>query len=69
MEKTVDEFEWVMIDRPMVLAQRSARGGWSRRQLAALGIGWPPPRGWLSDLEGEMIDRDVWEEFLRRPED
>lgn len=31
-------------------AARSPRGGWSRDQLAAWGIPWPPPKGWRRAL-------------------
>ena len=29
---------------------RSARGGWTREQLAAWGVPWPPPKGWKAML-------------------
>lgn len=28
----------------------TARGGWTRQQLAAWGVGWPPPKGWRKAL-------------------
>ena len=27
-------------------AGRSAKGGWTRAQLAKWGVPWPPPKGW-----------------------
>jgi hypothetical protein len=27
-------------------AGRSPKGGWNRKQLAAWGVPWPPPKGW-----------------------
>jgi hypothetical protein len=27
-------------------AGRSAKGGWTRKKLAAWGVPWPPPHGW-----------------------
>src|SRR5271165_7138267 len=27
-------------------AGRSPKGGWTREQLAAWGVPWPPPKGW-----------------------
>jgi hypothetical protein len=38
--------------------------GWNRKQLAALGIQWPPPKRWLKSLEGKKITRDAWNRFL-----
>ncbi|NEB09755.1 hypothetical protein G3I32_12920 [Streptomyces coelicoflavus] len=31
-------------------AARTPAGGWSRRQLAAWGVPWPPPKGWKEHL-------------------
>lgn len=28
----------------------SESGGWNRKELAALGVPWPPPRGWKKEL-------------------
>jgi len=29
---------------------RSPAGGWTRKQLAAWGVPWPPPKGWRNKL-------------------
>ena len=31
-------------------AGRSRKGGWTRAQLAAWGVPWPPPKGWRWQL-------------------
>lgn len=31
-------------------AARSPAGGWSKAQLAAWGVPWPPPKGWRAEL-------------------
>jgi len=36
------------------------RGGWSRSQLKALGIEWPPLSGWLRALDGTEISDEQW---------
>ena len=33
-------------------AKRSGVGAWSRKQLAAWGVPWPPPKGWRRKLNG-----------------
>jgi hypothetical protein len=38
--------------------------GWNREQLAALGIAWPPMKGWLSRLIGRRVPRKMWERFM-----
>jgi len=36
-----------------IYAQRTVNGGWTRDSLAAWGVGWPPPKGWLKALLAE----------------
>lgn len=33
--------------------KRTPGGGWTRKQLAAWGVSWPPPKGWRKRLERE----------------
>jgi len=33
-----------------ILSQRTPSGGWTRRQLAAWGVPWPPPSGWKKEI-------------------
>lgn len=40
-------------------------GGYNARQLAALGISWPPTKGWLRGLVGERVTADQAERFER----
>jgi len=35
--------------------------GFNWHQLRVLGVGWPPPRGWLQNLIGTEIDDRKWE--------
>ncbi|WP_328929954.1 hypothetical protein OG429_38870 [Streptomyces sp. NBC_00190] len=48
-----------------VEAARSPKGGYSRAQLAAWGVPWPPPKGWkaVRDVR-EDIGRQEWEMVL-----
>jgi hypothetical protein len=39
-------------------AGRSPKGGFTRKQLAAWGIGWPPPQGWKEALLAGGGDTD-----------
>lgn len=34
-----------------VAAARTPAGGWTKAQLAAWGVPWPPPKGWRAELE------------------
>ena len=44
------------IDRELIFRGVSRNGGWSREQLNALGVEWPPVRGWIERIEGTEID-------------
>ena len=55
----------VRVTRGLLLAGRSANGGWSRAQYALLGVGWPPPKGWMDGLLGRAVARGVMDEFVR----
>lgn len=35
----------------MILKIRSPHGGWTRANLAKLGVQWPPKKGWRKELE------------------
>ena len=34
---------------------RTGKGGWNRKQLAAIGIDWPPTKGWKKRAIGSVI--------------
>jgi hypothetical protein len=43
---------------------RTRSGGWTKRALAALGVSWPPPHGWIKLAVGKMLtpqERAVFE--------
>jgi len=43
----------------------TGQGGWTRAQLACLGVPWPPPKGWRRALTGTHIPDNVAHEFER----
>jgi hypothetical protein len=60
-----------MLDDPTVLvttellnAGRGTDGEYTRAQLALLGVGWPPPRGWRSGVKGLRITAEKADEFV-----
>jgi hypothetical protein len=54
------------LTREMIHAGKSEAGGWTKKQLALIGVNWPPKPGWLEKLSrrGDTIERSVYEEFL-----
>jgi hypothetical protein len=42
---------------------RTLRGGWTKKFIMSLGVGWPPPKHWKRDLErGKPVKRRVVED-------
>ncbi len=59
--------ETVTLTRLHILAGASPRNGFTREQLATLGVTWPPPKGWMSALLGETIPLIDYQAFLNLP--
>lgn len=43
------------VTKVLIDAGQSSAGGWSREQLAILGVAWPPRRGWRRRCHGKEI--------------
>jgi hypothetical protein len=52
--------QWVMTH-----SSGNLRGGWTKAQLEAISLSWPPPKGWLEALIGSMLEDDQRNEFER----
>lgn len=46
------------ITNELLAAGESQRRGWSKAQLAAVGVEWPPLKGWKSRIVGLEISDD-----------
>ena len=45
---------------------QSRGGGWTRDQLEAIGVSWPPREGWIRRIVGSRISGEQRERFERR---
>ena len=45
----------VVISEDLLLRGRSEKGAWTREQLALIGVGWPPAKGWKKVVIGREI--------------
>jgi hypothetical protein len=52
------------ITEEFIALGRSAAGGWTRVQLAALGVPWPPLKGWKATVLGKSISDGEAAAFL-----
>ncbi len=53
------------LTREMIEQHKTAKGGWTRAQLQAIGVGWPPPRGWLQAAIGREVSAEDFRVFTR----
>ena len=45
----------VQLNQTLIDGAASKNGGYSRRQLAAVGVQWPPEKGWKKTLVGKKV--------------
>jgi len=53
----------VKITENWIKAHGTQRGGWTRAQLALIGVAWPPEKGWLSGAKGRVISDEAARKF------
>lgn len=45
------------------MKHRTKKGAWTRYQIVALGISWPPQQGWIDKIEGHEISEENAKRF------
>lgn len=56
----------MIVTAELIEQGKSCRGGWTKAQLAILGVKWPPPKGWKARVIGwKEISDSAAEEFVR----
>ena len=56
----------VLVTREFIMQGRSERGGWTKDQLALLGVTWPPEAGWIQRVVGTEISAEAAAAFVDR---
>ena len=54
----------VTINRELITLAATARGGYTQTQLEALGVAWPPPKGWKRAVVGRRISRTSFDVLM-----
>lgn len=62
-ESVIPEAATIKLTEEMIEAARTPNGGFTKSQLAAIGIGWPPPQDWIKEKVGTMITPTQLEAF------
>jgi hypothetical protein len=48
----------MIITKEWLNKHRSKSGGYTKKQLNAIGVSWPPVKGWVDKVIGNEIDED-----------
>lgn len=54
------------ITREWIFKYRTKGGSWTRDQLAAISVDWPPVSGWIDRVIGNEIDSRAEDRFKSR---
>lgn len=52
------------ISREFIMEHRTDRGAWTKAQLSAIGVKWPPEKGWINRVVGRGISEDQRVAFI-----
>lgn len=45
----------MQVTREFIMAHRTVRGAWTKVQIEALGLRWPPLQGWIDRVVGQEL--------------
>ena len=65
LARVAEAQEWVLLTREEVMMARTPQGGWTRGQVAILGVAWPLKSGWIEALVGKRFTGAKVAAFLR----
>ena len=54
----------VVLTKALIEAGRTVNSGYSKKQLLALGVSYPPKSGWIERLIGTEVSDEQYERFL-----
>ena len=53
----------MIITREYIYRHKTDKGAWTRVQIMALGVSWPPSKGWINSVIGCELDEAGQEAF------
>jgi len=51
------------LTKDYIFRHQTSRGAWTKMQIEALGLTWPPREGWIDRLEGTSISFSQCQDF------
>ncbi len=55
----------MILTKEMLHGAGTKHNGFTKAQLLAFGISWPPKKGWLKSLVGKDVPLEAWNQFLK----
>lgn len=62
-ESETEQSQTIILTKELIKAARTTNGGLTKKQLAAIGVPWPPPKGWQESKIGTMITKEQLKRF------
>lgn len=62
-ESKIEQEETIILTKELIIAAKTTNGGLTKKQLAAIGVPWPPPKGWQESKIGTMITKEQLKRF------
>ncbi len=54
------------VTRQLLMQHRTPKGAWTKAQLLALGLSWPPRHGWMEEVVGKELTERQYNQFIGR---
>lgn len=62
-ESETEQSQTIILTKELIKAAKTNNGGLTKKQLAAIGVPWPPPKGWQESKIGTMITEEQLKRF------
>ena len=54
----------ITVNREVLAMAKTRKGGYTRAQLDAIGVPWPPPKRWKSGVVGRRIPQQAFDALM-----
>lgn len=62
-QTNIEAGQEIILTRELIEAARTPNGGFTKSQLAAVGVEWPPAPDWIEQKEGMLITKSQLKQF------
>ena len=54
----------ITVNTEVLALAKTRNGGYTKAQLAAVGVSWPPPKRWKIEVIGQRISREAFDVLM-----